>query len=293
MSVIKEYKTKFFGGHLNVETYHSAQEIADDLLSRNRTDSRFKADEYNDRSFVGATRDETYRMLREGYQPVVDALKKKVRVGVVGKRFKRYDDVAGFQPIVPNAILGLPKSMINSSMMPMKQKVMDIYYEMTCSCSTDSDDLIKAGQKMLGVIMELEAKGYRFNLFVTQGYYDSNNGCDMLCLKVKNASQPMDLKRMSFPIAHTAFFRGLGFEWYSKFPKGTYRSGYGHAISYSHNQEEIQEEYRKHFGSNVIYFAAKTIIEKNDEAEDYIKEVLTAGEPMGKKPKKKKEEEPF
>jgi len=278
MSIIKTYQSKFFGGHLNIEMYNSAQEVADDLQTRERTDKRFEDTFRPGRSsFIGATRTEAYAMLREGYQPVVEAMKTKMRISAKGqgKRFKTYNDVAGFQPIIPNAIMGLPNSMINSSMKPIKTKVLDIYYEMTVPAFRDSKELIKAGQKMLGVILELEAQGYRFNLYCTQGYYEQKTGCDMLCVKVKSASQPMDLKRMSFPIAHTAFFRGIGFDWYSKFPKGTYRFGYGHAICYDKSQSEIQEEYRRIFGKSAIYFSAETICQKDDNAESYIREVLT------------------
>lgn len=277
MSTIKTFKSDLFGGFLNVEIYSNAQEIAEHLKTRTRTSSSFKDDEYENPSWVGANREQTYNMLQNGYQPVVDSLKGKIKTSATTKRFKSYNDVAGFQPIIPNAIMGLPKSMINSSMMPIKTKVIDVYYESTCSAMTSSNDLIKAGQKMLGVIMELEAQGYRFNLYCTQGYYAPREGCDMLCIRVKSANQPMDLKRMSFPIAHTAFFRGMGFEWYSKFPKGKYRSGYGQPIAHSKSQEAIQAEYRKLFGKNAIYFSAKTIIEKGDEADKYIREVLTNG----------------
>ena len=279
MSTIRSYESKFFGGHLNLELYNSAQEMADDLETRQITSDSFDKNPYSDRRFVGATNAETMTMLREGYHPVVDALKGKMRISASGqaKRFKSFNDVVGYQPIVPNAIMGLPNSMINSSLKPIKTKVLDVYYEMTVSCGTDSNDLIKAGQKMLGVIMELEAQGYRFNLYVTQGYYSQSSGCDMVCVKVKSASQPMDLKRMSFPIAHTAFFRGIGFDWYSKFPKGSYRPGHGRAISYEKSQEQIQEEYRKLFGKSAIYFSAKTIVEKKDNAENYLKEVLSSG----------------
>lgn len=276
MSIIKTFKTEFFGGHLNIEMYNSAQEVAKDL------EVRPMGDEWHDpyagkRDFVGATKDETYKMLIEGYQPVVEALRAKTKFTASGqsKRFKTFNDVAGFAPIIPNAIMGLPHSMINSAMKPIKTKVLDIYYEMTCPAFRNASELIKAGQKILGAIMELEAQGYRFNLYCVQGFYSPCKGCDMLCVKVKSANQPMDLKRMSFPIAHTAFFRGIGFDWYSKFPKATYRTGYGHAICFDHSQSEIQEEYRKLMGKNAIYFSAETIISKRDDAEKYIKEVLT------------------
>lgn len=279
MSVIKTYESKFFGGHLNLELYNSAQEMASDLEVRTMTSDSFHDPYKGNRSFVGATKEETYKMLREGYQPVVDAMKSKTKITASGsnKRFMSFNDVVGFQPIIPNAIMGLPNAMVNSAMKPIKTKVIDVYYEMTVAAFTESKDLIKAGQKMLGAIMELESQGYRFNLYCTQGYYSSSSGCDMVCVKVKSASQPMDLKRMSFPIAHTAFFRGIGFDWYSKFPIGTYRPGYGHAIANEKSQEQIQEEYRKLFGKSAYYFSATTIIKKKDEAEQYLKEVLTSG----------------
>lgn len=279
MSTIKTYQSKFFGGYLNIEMYNSAQEMAKDLEVREITDSRFKSNPYSDSHWVGADREQTYTMLREGYQPTVDALKSKMKISAAGqsKRFKSYNDVVGYQPIIPNAIMGLPNSMVNSSMKPIKTKVIDVYYEMTVTSNFSSNDLIQAGQKMLGVIMELEAQGYRFNLYCTQGYYRSGEGCDMVCIKVKSANQPMDLKRMSFPISHTAFFRGIGFDWYSKFPKGKFRYGYGTSITVDKTQDAIQEEYRKLFGKSAVYFAAMTIVKKKDEAEKYLKEVLTNG----------------
>lgn len=277
MSIIKTYKTKFFGGHLNIEMYNSVQEMAKDLEIRKMTDPHFRDPYIGKYDFVGATKEQTYTMLREGYQPTVDELKSKLKVSASGqsKRFKTFNDVVGFQPIIPNAIMGLPNAMVNSAMKSIKTKVLDVYYEMTCSAYVKSADLIKAGQKMLGVIMELEAQGYRFNLYCTQGYYSSDKGCDMVCVKVKSANQPMDLERMSFPISHTAFFRGIGFDWYSKFPKGTYRAGYGSAISHTKSQSEIQEEYRKLFGRNAIYFSATKILDLKGYAEGYLKEVLT------------------
>lgn len=274
--IIKTYQSKFFGGHLNIEMYNSAQDVAKDLETRERTNKNFHEPMWG--SFVGASKTETYDMLRNGYQPVVDSLKTKMKASVIGnqqKRFKLYNDVEGFAPIVPNAIMGIPNSMINLHMKQIKTKVIDIYYEMTVSCNTNSDDLIEAGKKMLGVILELEAQGYRFNLYCVQGYYDNGTGCDMLLVKVKSASKQMDLKRMSFPIAHTAFFRGIGFDWYSKFPKGKYRFGYGHSISCDKSQEEIRKEYKKLFGKNAEYFSAHEIIKREDDAEKYLMEVLT------------------
>jgi len=213
-------------------------------------------------------------MLREGYQPTVDAVKGKLKVRATEKRFKRFDDVAGFAPIVPNAILGLPKSMINSSMLPIKAKVVDVYYDMTVTCNFTSADLIRVGQKILGTILALEHQGYRFNLYTVTDYSDSE-GCDMVCVKVKTASQPFDLKRMSFTTTHTAFFRGIGFEWYAKFPRGRYRFGYGRPICAEHGADKAREEFRKLFGRSAIYLSATELIKNKEDADDLIKGALT------------------
>lgn len=274
MSTIKTIQSPLFG-KLNMELYGSAQEVANDLETRQITSSRFEDTFRNGRrEFIGATKEETFRMLREGYQPTVDALKKGARITATGKRFKSFNDVVGFQPIIPNVIMGLPNAMVNSSIAPIKTKVLDIYYDMTVSCFVESNDLIKAGQKMLGTILEMEAQGYRFNLYVCQTYGDGKS-CDMLCVKVKSANQPFDLKRMSFPVSHTAFFRGIGFDWYSKFPLGTYRCGYGTPMYHLKTQDEIKAEFKRLFGKGATYFSAQTIVKKLSGAEEYIKGVLT------------------
>jgi hypothetical protein len=141
---------------------------------------------------------------------------------------------------------------------------------MTTSYGVDSDEIIKAGQKLLGAVIEMEKQGYRFNLYATQAYA-SRNSADMLVVKVKDARQPLDLKRVSFPLTHTAFFRVIGFDWYSKVPGGKYRSGYGIALSYAMKQgkNSIRKAFAELFGKNVLAFSATEII---NSGKDYIKE---------------------
>jgi hypothetical protein len=77
---------------------------------------------------------------------------------------------------------------------------------------------------------------------------------------------------MSFPLMHPAFFRCVGFDWYSKVPKGTYRSGYGQALAYNYSQEQISAAFRQMFGENAVFFASKSIMDKDIE---YLQEVIT------------------
>lgn len=282
MSTIIE-KTISTSGHkkykVNVEQFSSAMEVAMTCENREITDSQFddQKTEKIDKSWSGVrSYEEALELLRNGHQETVDTLKQKIKVnlGAQKKRFQFQNQPQGFSPIVPLALKGVPNCMIDMKMVPMKSKVVDVYYDMTCSCSTDSEDIINAGRKILSAIMMMEAQGYRFNLYAVQTYSGSRDA-DMLVVKVKSATQPLDLKRISFPLCHTGFFRVVGFDWYSRFPKGKYRGGYGNTLKFEFkNKGELDEFAEQMFGKNAVFFSAQKIVK---EDEQYIKEVLTNG----------------
>lgn len=258
---------------VNVEFYDSAMDVYEDCKRRSITDSCF--DDKSKASFGSwegvKTYDEALKYLRNGYQPTVNKLKEKLKLRDPGqKRISFTNNIVGSAPIVPLALKGVPNCMIDTRMKQIKCKVIDVYYDMTCSCGTESKQIIENGQKMLGAILDLEHQGYRINLYAVQSYNDSSSS-DILAVKIKSSNQPLDLKRMSFPLTHTAFFRVIGFDWYSRFPKGKYRSGYGHALGYELNDRELKEFSAKMFGDNAIYIAGSKILSRDEE---YIKEVL-------------------
>lgn len=262
---------------INAEIFNSADECAKVCQSRAITDSSFEdmRKEASQR-WHGADYDGTMELLRNGYQPTVDALKGvfKANVSGEGKRFKFQNSPVGFAPIVPLALMGVPNSMLDMRMKPIKAKVVDVYMDMTCSSGTKSKEIMDASKKVLSAVIELERQGYRFNLYSCTGYFDGNTG-DVVCVKVKSAEQPLDLKRVSFPMAHTAFFRVLGFDWYSKFPLGRYRFGYGHA-AYFDFKEKTTEVYRQLFNKkSIVFFSVQELIANGNEKS--IKEALENG----------------
>lgn len=268
----KKYKVQ-------VECKNSAWEVVQDCKTRKITDSSF--DNMQDGKLGGHTKkwcgvesyEEALELLEKGYQPTVDELKKEIKGNLMGegKRISFYNDIVGYAPIVPLAVLGVPNSMINSKMKPIKAKVVDVYYDMTCSSGTSSKDIIKAGAKLLSVIMRLEQQGYRFNVYAIQSY-QRDSSCDMLCVKVKDASQPIDLKRVSFPLTHTGFFRVIGFDWYSKVPNGKYRTCYGCGMGYEFDNERLKKMFKEMFGNNAVYLSSVKLL--NENAEEYAQEVL-------------------
>ncbi|HCJ37869.1 MAG TPA: hypothetical protein DHV37_06030 [Erysipelotrichaceae bacterium] len=267
---------------VNVERYESALEVVKHCKERPITDDYF--DDKSKKTFGEwegvKTYEEALDYLKNGYQPTVDRLKETVKANKMGdgKRIKFENNVYGFSPVVPLALMGVPNSMINMTMKPIKCKVVDVYYDMTCSCGTSSGTIIKNGQKLLAAIMSLEQQGYKFNLFAVQSYSGSADA-DMLIVKIKSSSNPIDLKRMSFPLTHTAFFRVIGFDWYSRTPHGKFRCGYGHALSYEFNSSEMNDFAKQMFGNNALFLRGTDI---KDNGEEHIKEVLIENEKNNK-----------
>lgn len=287
MSIIMEKKSKTFNNaDVIVEMFNNAGEVVDVTNSRGSiTDKSFhdmRKPNAVDSGWCGGVKSlsEAQEMMKTGYQPTVDKMKSslKIKASGSGKRFAFQNNVEGFAPIVPLALLGVPNCMQNMQMKPIKTKVLDVYYDMTSSCGTSSETIIRYGQQLLGAIIELEHQGYRFNLYAIQTYYgnaskDGKNTLNVLCAKVKSSNTAIDLKRISFPLTHTAFFRVIGFDWYSRCPKAKYIPCYGHALGYDFDEKKMREGFEEIFGHKCMVFSAANMKNKD---KDSIKEVLSS-----------------
>lgn len=264
-----------------IESYDNTQVMVRDLKTRPITNSSFK-DMSKEKlgKWEGVKNyNECLEYLQNGYQPTVDELRSSMKANVKGtsKRISFNNNIVGGSPIVPLALMNVPNCMIDTRIKPIKAKVLDVYYDITCSCGTSSKNIIEAGQKLLGTILKLEQEGYKFNLYAVQTYSDYES-CDILTIKVKSSNQPLDLKRMSYTLTHTSFFRVLGFDWYSKTPKGTYRFGYGCNISskFDFNGKKVNEFMKQIFGNNSLFISATIMNEKFEHNKDeYINNIIT------------------
>lgn len=278
MSTIRDIKSSNRNiSKFHIEFFESADEVVRTCTERKITDSLFhdySKEELRQRWHGVKTYAEALEMMRTGYQPTVDSMKNifKANAGE-SKRFKFQNNIQGFAPIVPLALKGVPNSMLDMQMKPIKAKVLDIYYNIAVSCSMTPEQLISAGQKILGTIIELEQQGYRFNLYAIQAY--ARGDCDMLVVKLKSANQPLDLKRVSFPLTHPAFFRVIGFDWYSKCPGAKYRCGYGSPLSMQIDSNDMPKLAKELFGNNALLFNGQDIIYKDKKS---IQETITNAE---------------
>lgn len=276
MSIIFNKKIVINGHSMvfNGERFDSAMELVDTCKTRKNTSEHFKKmkeEQISEKWHGVKSYDEALNLLRNGYDAGVQQITAALNAGsVTQKRIRFQNNVVGFAPVVPLALMGIPNCMIDTSIKKIKHKVIDVYYDITASASTSPETILKNGKKVLETIVALEKQGYRVNLSAVQGYTDESS-CDMLIVKIKSADRPMDLKRVTFPLIHPAFFRVIGFDWYGKFPKGKYRPLYGQALNYKidiKNKDFIKQM----FGEHSIYISNSYLTsDKNADLEKILK----------------------
>lgn len=267
---------------VKAEIYNSAKELVYDNRHRPVRISDYDVIGRGIRSEFHGVRsyDEAYELLATGYQSVVGKLKEELKVrGNESPRFVFVNDIQGFLPVIPLALKGVPNCMIDTRIKPMKAKVIDVYYDMTANRDRDTEDFVRAGKLLLSAILGLEKQGYKINLYAIQSYWDCHNyahrSIDILCVKVKSSNSPLDIKRMSFPLAHPAFFRVVGFDWQSKSPI-TRDIGYGRGrgIIHDFSQENCEKIIKTIFGNNAFYIAGAKLIDREYDTQT-LKEALT------------------
>lgn len=281
MSTITKKKIQYKNGNTylaKIESYASIDEMVRDCKTRKVLISEYgglEKKKHLDKSWTGvSTYAEALELLRVGYQPTVEKLKVAYKGGAMGvqKRIKFQNEIQGFAPVVPLALKNVPECMINMTMKSIKCKVIDVYYDTGVSSYVTPEEVIKAGQKLLGTIISLEKQGYRFNLYSVNSFAGSSDA-DILCVKIKSSDKPIDLKRISFPLTHPAFCRVIAFDWQAKSPIAKDRGyGRGKPLRCCVEREVRKEFSHQAFSDNAVYLECSEIIDENEE---YIKEVLT------------------
>ena len=189
--------------------------------------------------FAGTkTYDESVKLIEVGYKEGLDKIAKdggeRINFRANSARTLPRAGVVGFAPIVPNAILGLPNSMLCKETIPHKAKVISIWYDITACCNIETSEIARAGRHMLELINKLELQDFRVELRVCTGYCGSSQCCFSV-VKVKTDRQPMNPLKIAYPFTHASFLRRQGLKWLETYPKvedSSLRHGYGTALYY-------------------------------------------------------------
>ena len=213
------------------ETFNSITEFISVISKRTPnaafTKSGVKDSENNSEYFCGTKNwDEAQSLLKHGYKEgAKDLLNCKTTVKVISPERKKqiFADVTGFSPIVPNAIIGLPNSMLNKRDKIKPSRVINIILDIAVSGTTDKEIFLKAGKNIYSFIKSIEATGTKVNLSVMESMYIKRvKRFACLFVKIKDSKQAINPQLISYPIIHPSFFRRHVFRWIETSPITSY-----------------------------------------------------------------------
>lgn len=193
------------------------------------------------------------KMVTDGYYGVIKTLKDDVKAkSQVNTKWAEdlshpipHTAPVGFCPCVPNAIRGLPNSMISVDRKPMKRKTLSILFSMGANCGTRASWFTEAGSALLSAVDIIEKSGIQTQIKLN--FFPSANGNELTfpTVVIKNYGERYSLQKISFPLAHPSMFRRIGFKWLETTPDITekgFANGYGHSPSFDEIEENIKTE---------------------------------------------------
>lgn len=161
--------------------------------------------------------------------------------------------IVGYAPHVPNAIAGVPQSMISSQKIEQRAKVLTIVYDCGADYTVKAKSFVKAGRNILDLVMMLELQGYRVRVDIQEAFctYTERAICR---ITVKNHRQPINPLKISYLMLHPSFFRRQGFKWLETVPELTntsFQCGYGRALRFQIDKhgastDEIRAHLKRH-----------------------------------------------
>lgn len=204
--------------------------------------------ENNGGDFAGTeTYQEAVDLVTGGWEKPLAEMKKEtaknVKSNVIRQKSLPTTGIVGYAPCVPNAILGVPNSMISTDRIPSKVKAVTLTYAISVNAGWSVDTITRCGITALNIVNDLELDGYRVGLKVEFMSSKSSKELSIATVKVKDWRQPMDLKKLAFPIVNPGMFRRFGFKWLETCPEVTdpsYCNGYGSPISNGSYDEHLK-----------------------------------------------------
>ena len=157
---------------------------------------------------------------------------------------KRVNSIQGFQPVVPLYLMGVPNNMISQQMQPVKQKVVNLYSNISYLCNVSTNEINTECIKKFRLINKLESQNYRVNLNLIFGSRSTRIGARVtrdsdyvmnfvMCIRLKSANERLNISKLVFPLTHPSMERRLIFRLMEVYPDmvSGYTDGYGTHVS--------------------------------------------------------------
>ena len=173
-----------------------------------------------------------FNRFKHSVRKVEDIITKKEKYN--NTNFK--NDIVGFVPLVANAVLGIPKNMINQEKRVKPFPTAKIFLEKSNSACIDSDDMCDYYAIIFVLIQLLEKRGIRCEVWNVasffEGGYDNDDEIVACKVKLKGYMQPLNVYKIQFPIIATDYFRRIMFRILETTEnlKNSWTWGYGHPL---------------------------------------------------------------
>lgn len=261
------------------EAYDSYKEFYETLMARQgRAYEKLETIMNNhDASWVGVRSvEEAKKLFLEGWEQPLERMKvqidRELNTLENKKRAKAFNNVCGYVPVIPNALMRLPNAMIDTRVDKVASKVLRFCISIDRACGCDTDMIMNQMSKQLAYIASLERSGRyrcRIEVFFTAFGGLNRNGskystsCSVL---VKSENQLFDTKRLCYPVINPSMLRLLMFGWNESLPLRhmDYEVG-GYGTSFEHWDSTSKEAFINAINENgekIICLDLKSNIEE-------------------------------
>lgn len=212
------------------EEFSSIFELMNTL--KERPNNKFMRDEHGSQttgnsSWSGTnTYEEAESLLIYGYNDPVKNIKSNLikNKKLVSKMYNLIpkpiatNQVVGFVPNVPNALMGLPKSMISVEKINRNKKTISIIYATGGAVGIEPKTFESAGTALVSAINLIELAGIQTRLSI--GFIPSVKGRQIIfpTVNIKNFNERFSLQKICFPMVHPSMFRRIGFKYLETCP---------------------------------------------------------------------------
>ena len=192
--------------------------------------------------------EEATKLLKDGWSSMAQDLTNKLNViknQVVNEHVQKIlYDVVGFQASVPRYLQGIPTSMVNKKLVPVKQKVITLDKDISYNASIKTEQIIEASVQTLQLIKKIEAQGIRVNLNLIWGVAAGDTK-EVAKVRLKSANERLNISKLSFPLVHPSMLRRLCFRYLEVAPTVTksYTWGYCAPLDGSQLKTYCKDEY--------------------------------------------------
>lgn len=215
------------------------------------------------------------------FTKTVKTITKTAGSGITERKTTRRYDVAGGAVHVGRYLDGSPECMVSVRRESRRSPIVHIAVDVSVLCSVPKEEHMRIGCLIAEAVRGLEKSRYQVKLDIitsTVFRHGKKNEPAILVHNVKKEGQPMNMRRMLFPLVDTAYFRGLGFAWIERLQCAeSYDCGLGGRLEYVYDEKERRELYDRAVGKDAVMLVYTDLLYTKKTADDLANDILAGG----------------